>query len=500
MKSLLKGGVLVFAATLVWQFSNFAFNIVGAHELGPEKYGILAAAIGLSYLLNPVVLAVQTVASRESTSVMVDEQGSQIRAIVNYYLLRLGAAAVAVAAVVMALSPLISDALHLDSALLVVIFGLIIPTLVATAIVRGVHQGTRRFERYSLGTVTEGLTKIGCAVAFLVLLWKTPIGGMLALLFSALAALAVNVALLRHFPKPTSAARPVRHPIRYSLTTFAVFGLQAILLSIDTITARLTLPMHVAGVYAGISLAGKMAYFATTALTAFLFPIFSSRVDQGLDTRRLLALSMVLVATICAAVVAVFAWAPYLVTTLLLGSEYRSIAHDIRIMGVIFSIYAMTSLLVTYLLARRQRGIVPALLLAVAVQIGGFAAFHRSPTDLMAVQAAAFTVALLSCGALGLLGFARRTLWADALATPLLEEVTVSRYQPVQAGRHRAGRAPRASAAGQLPGIHHVARRSTGRHRTGGDRRPGRAGARSGAHFGTAGAGLGTGPAVGGGL
>ena len=79
--------------------------------------------------------------------------------------------------------------------------------------------------------------------------------------------------------------------------------------------------------------------------------MFSSQVDQGLGTRRWLALSMVLVMAICATVVAVFTWAPYLVTTLLLGPEYRSIAPDIRIMGVIFSIYAMTTLLVTYLLA-----------------------------------------------------------------------------------------------------------------------------------------------------
>lgn len=463
MKTLLRGGVMVFAATLAWQFSNFAFNVVGAHELGPEKYGILAAAVGLSYLLNPVVLAVQTVASRESTSVMADEQGSQMRAIVNYYLLRLGAGAVVLAAVVIALSPLISDALHLDSALLVAIFGLLIPTLVATAIVRGVHQGTRRFGRYSLGTATEALTKIGCAAVFLVLLWRAPIAGMLALLVSALAGLAVNLALLRHFPKSTSAARPVRHPIRYSLATFAVFGLQAILLSVDTMTARLALPAHVAGVYAGISLAGKIAYFATNALTAFLFPVFSSRVDQGQDTRQWLALSMVLVMAVCAAVVAVFAWAPYLVTTLLLGPEYRSVAYDIRIMGIIFSVYAMTNLLVMYLLARRQRGIAPALLLAVATQIGGFAMFHRSLTDLMAVQAAAFTVGLLSCGVVALAGFARRTRWADAAAAGLPEEVTVRRFQQVQTGRHRVGGAP-PSYARQLAGSHHVVRRPAGRH------------------------------------
>lgn len=442
MKDLIKGGALVFCATLVWQFSNFAFNVVGAHELGPEMYGVLAAAMGLSYLLNPIIQAVQTVASRESTSVIVDDQASQIRAIVNYYLLRVGGAAVALAALVIVLSPLISRALRLNSAVLVAIFGLVIPTLVATGIVRGVHQGTRRFGRYALGTIAEGVTKITAAVAFLILVSRAPVSGMLALLASAVVALAVNVVLLRHFPKSAKRFHPVHVSIRYSLSTFIVFGLQAILLSVDTIAARLTLPAHSAGVYAGISLAGKIVYFATTALTAFLFPIFSARIDRGLETRRWLWISMILVATVSSVVVAFFSWAPYLVTKLLLGSRYNSIALDIRIMGGIFAIYAMAMLLATYLLARRQRGISIALALAVAVQIGGFAMFHGSVNDLMRVEAAAFTVAFIGCGTLVLLSLVPKARHARIDANAGLERAAVRSFRPAYGGRHRASGPP----------------------------------------------------------
>ena len=436
MKSLLKGGMLVFGATLIWQLSNFAFNVIGAHELGPEDYGILASAMGLSYLLNPAVLAVQTVASRESTSVMVDDQGSQIRGIVNYYLIRVGLGALALAIIIIALSPLISHALHLDSAGLVIIFGLVIPTLVATGIVRGVHQGTRRFARYSLGTVTEGLTKVCCAAIFLTLLWRAPISGMLALLFSAVAGLVVNVLLLRHFPRPTSAIRPNRHPIRSSISTSAVFGLLAILLSVDTMTARLTLPPRIAGIYAGISLAGKIVYFATTALTTFLFPTFSIRIDQGMSTRRWLGVSVGLVAAVSAAIIAFFAWAPYLVTTILLGPKYRFVASDICIMGAIFSAYALANLIVMYLLARRQRGITIALAVAVVVQVMGFMAFHRSIADLMTVMACAFGVALLGCGVLGLFGY-RWSSTLNAVAAPISKDIRKRGAHRSSAGKHR---------------------------------------------------------------
>lgn len=404
MKPLVKGGAMFFGATLVWQFSNFAFNVVGAHQLGPAKYGILASAMALGYLLNPVVLAVQTVASRESTSVIVDEQRSQIRPIVNYYLTRVGLGALAFSAVVIVLSPFISDGLHLKSPEIVMILALVIPTIVASAIVRGVHQGTRRFERYSLGTLAEGLTKVGGAFVLLVFFWKSPISGMLAVFLSAAAGLVVNMVLLRHFPRPSFAVRVKRHPVRYSVNSLIIFLLLAFLFSVDTMTARLTLSPHAAGTYAGISISGKIVFFASNALGAFLFPIFSTRFDEGGRARRWLALSMLLVGSVSAAIIAVFAWAPYLVTGIILGAKYRSAAHDIWIMGVIFAIYAVTNLFVMYLLARRQRGIGIALAIAVCVQVGGFVMFHRSIDDLMSVMAFALSVALLCCATLIVFG------------------------------------------------------------------------------------------------
>lgn len=440
-RSLLKGGVLLFGATLIWQFSNFAFNVISAHELGPEKYGILASVVAFSYLFNPAVLAIQTVASRETTSVMVDEAGSQIRAIVNYYLLRIGLGALALGGVLVVLSPLISRFLHLNSPGLVMIFALVLPTVVASSVVRGVHQGTRRFDRYSLGTATEGLSKVCCVVALLVLVWRNPVSGVLAVLFSALAGLVVNVLLLRHWPKPTWSIRLRRHPIRYSVSTLTVFGLLAVLLSIDTMTARSTLSAHTAGMYAGISLAGKIVYFATTALTTLLFPMFSARFDRGTETARWLAVSMILVAVVSAAVICVFVWAPYLVTTILLGAKYRSAARYLFMMGGIFAIYAMTNLVVMYLLARRQRGIVVPLALAVVVQMGGFAVFHSSIADLMGVMAVAFAVALFGCGILGILGVSQNSVDSKEFGFDFSVDISIR-------GIHRAPTRKRGVAGG----------------------------------------------------
>ena len=400
MRPLIRGGVVVLAATFVWQLSNFVFNAVGAHELGPAKYSVLASAMALSYLLNPLVMAVQTVASREATAVIAHGHEAYIRGLVNFYLRRVGGAAVIVAALIIVGSPLLSRLLHLNSDSLVILFALVVPVLIASSIVRGVHQGTQRFERYSVGTIAEGLTKVIGIVAIMTLLGKTPIAGMYALLISGLVALAVNFWLLRHFPVREGGVRQAGSVTSYSLSTFAVFGFMAVLLSIDTMTARLSLPAYLAGLYAGISLTGKIVFFATTAVTTFVFPVLSARIDKGAGTRLWLRSSAAVVIVIGAVIVAVFRFAPRLITDILLGPRYIALVGSLWVMGLVFVLYALLNLVVTYLLAWRRTGLTPVLAAAVLVQIGGFVLFHGSVDDLMGVMSAAFSVGLLGCGVL----------------------------------------------------------------------------------------------------
>jgi len=391
------GGTLVFAATFLWQLSNFGFNAIGAHTLGPAQYGILASAAGMLYLLSPLVTAVQTAASREATRITVSEDGSEIRGLVRYYMARIGVGACVIAVLVGLLSPVISSILHLGSPMLVVVFAIAIPITISSVLVRGVHQGTRRFGRYSLGTAAEGTAKLAFAVLWLGFLWRTPMAGMTAVAVSAFVGLAVNVLLLRHWPRPTRHVRPASPPLRYSTTTFAVFSLLAILLSVDTMAARRFLPPYVAGLYSGISLTGKIVFFATTALTAFLFPLFSARHDAGEDTLRWLKVSVLPVLAVSGALIVVYLAVPALVVDTLLGAKFRQHEGYLPWMAAVFTLYALAYLLVTYLLARRQSGVSVVLVAAVVCQLGGLGLFHRTIGDFLRDLAVAFAVALVGC-------------------------------------------------------------------------------------------------------
>ena len=51
---------------MIGQACDFVFNAVGAHALGPARYGVLAASMALLSFVTPLLAAVQAVASREA--------------------------------------------------------------------------------------------------------------------------------------------------------------------------------------------------------------------------------------------------------------------------------------------------------------------------------------------------------------------------------------------------------------------------------------------------
>ena len=88
----------------------------------------------------------------------------------------------------------------------------------------------------------------------------------------------------------------------------------------------------------------------------------------------------------------------------LLGDRYRAAEGYVPWMAAVFGLYALGFLVSIYLLARKRRGIIAVLAVALVVQFAGFFAFHSTMTRLMGVLAVAFGVLTAGGTVLILLG------------------------------------------------------------------------------------------------
>ena len=414
-RTLLRGGALVFASTLAWHASNFAFNAVTARLLGPSGYSELAATVTLLYVASPVLTSIQTMTSRAVTSLQVAGEFDRIRPTVEGRAARIAFVGALAALAGAGMNREFARFLHLSSGWPIVIVCGGLGVSAVTHCQRGALQGAQRFGRYSLSTLVEATMKVLGVVLLVGAISRSVDSAVAAIPLAAICALVVNSVLLRFLPRGGQRVdrERVAGTLRQSSVTVATFVFLSILLSADILAAKRYLPSHLAGVYAVVSLSGKIVYFSTSALSFFLFPFFSERRERNLDGRRQLGLALGLLCGCSAIIVGAYALAPRLVVETLFGSSYATAAAHLVWIGVAFSGYAVAYLAATYLLAQGTRLGTVVLGGGTLLQLAALYMRHASIGQIVDVQVVVlWSVALLLCA------IALRTHGQRETATP----------------------------------------------------------------------------------
>lgn len=377
---------MVIGGTAVFQASNFLFNSIAARALGPAKYGDLAAVVGLVYLSSPFFLSIQTVASRTTTTLYAAGRARELRGLARFYGFRLAFGAALVGALAVLSSGPVSQVLHLRSSLPIALLAGVFVLSTLSHLQRGVVQGLQRFGVFGAGSAIEGVAKIAATVVLLRWVWPNESGAIFALVIASVFSIAFNGAVLHRLPDTTERVRPMEHPYRYSLQTLGTLVLLAMLLSTDVIAANRYLSSQAAGLYAAVSLSGKTVFFATSAVTAIAFPVFSHRQDRGEDSRRALLGLLGIVAAASVAIVGLYFAAPTILVHAIFGSSYASASAFVPWMAIAFAGYSLVYLVGMYLLSQRRSIGMAILGISAVAQLAGFRVYHADIRQLIGVQ------------------------------------------------------------------------------------------------------------------
>jgi O-antigen/teichoic acid export membrane protein len=399
-RSLVRGGSLLIAATLLWHASNFAFNAVAARLLGPRGYSELAAAVVLLYVASPVLVSVQTIASRATTALTVHGRVAEIRPALVAYLRRTAFVAALVSGGLTLASSGVARFLRLHSGVPIAIIGVGLCLSLLTHCQRGVFQGSQRFDRVAASTAVEATAKVVGAVALLAV-WRSVDSAVAAIPLAAACGFAVNTVLLRFLPTSRRTSEPVVLPGAgyQSAAALLTFVVLALLLSADILAAKRYLPPSTAGIYAAVSLCGKVVYFATSAASLLLFPHFSERHEQKQDGRKILAASLGVVAVLSGILVGIYFFVPGVVVIPLYGAGYRAAEPYLGRIAIAFALYALAYLAATYLLARRSWRGAAVLSVAGFFQLAALYSFHRSIGEIVTVQIVVLGLAAVATSA-----------------------------------------------------------------------------------------------------
>jgi hypothetical protein len=384
------GGTAVVVALAAGNGLGYLLNLVASRRLGPDRYGALAALLGVILVGNVLALALQAVVARRT----VVARGPGSTGEVSDWTLRLtvGCAVVATGLGLAAAAPL-TRLLHLSSPAPAILLGLALGPLTIVGGQLGVLQGAERFHALaglyliaSAGKVGGGLVGVLVADSVTGAMFGTAVG-------TALAAGAGAVLVRRaHLPHSARRALPpgvTRETARATYTIGALFALG----NLDVVLARHFLEPRQAGLYAVGAVLAKGAFWVTSFVPVIALPGLSDPSRR----RRTAALSLGTV--VAAGIVVTLATAAFgeFAVRLVGGAAYVSLADRAWLFAALGSLLAIVQLLIYSRLAGEDRRVALPTWIVVLAEITVVSVWrHGSITAIVttALAAAAVVVAL----------------------------------------------------------------------------------------------------------
>jgi len=386
----LRAGVVVFAGIASANVGNALFHLVAARWLGPSGYGDVASLLALAGLIGFPLGGAQLAMAQYVAHFTATGRPRAVGG-VFWRSLSLALAAGGIMTILLAAGSVpLQRLLGVSSLAAVILTALVTIPAVLTPVIWGLAQGLERFVLFSAAQVAGPVIRILALVPLLALGLGVS-GAMIAGLVASVAAVLIPLWVLRHWlvvgigqavPVTPSEARRLIVPI--------VLGLLAItsLSSIDVVFAKVALSDHDAGLYGGASLIGRLILYLPAAIVAVVLPKVSGRAALGRATRDILLKSLLATGALCVVAVALYAAAPGLVVDVAFGAKYEEATGLLWLFGVAMTGFALLNVLFVYHLGRRTYSVSWLLCAGAVVQIAGFALFHDSAEELLAVSIA----------------------------------------------------------------------------------------------------------------
>lgn len=346
---LFKNSALVFAGSTAANFSGWLYHLFVGRILGPEKYAELSALFAIFYILNVLTGVVQVVLVKFFSVLKARGDYGQANALFWKMTKRIAVAEVAGLVLVLPFVPFLSNFLHIPSFGYFLLVYAIFATSTITVAGGAALQGFQRFIPFTiLSNIGMGLRLItGIVGAFFGVGWT-----MIANIASSIGTYPFYLLSLRflfhHKTKPITITgrQAVGYGIPVLLTTLGV----TVLNTQDVILVKHYFTSFDAGIYASLSVLGKIIFYASSAVGFVLFPLVAERKELQSDFRRSVLLGLAAVGTMSLAITVVYFLFPTIVV-LPLGSAFVGAAPYLGWFGIFVTFYTMATLLIQTLLA-----------------------------------------------------------------------------------------------------------------------------------------------------
>jgi len=352
----LRHNLVFFIGSIIVAALNYAYHPIMSRMLSVEDFGevqVLFSILGLVGvplgIFNIVALNLYT--NNNSYSSPAVQQFSLLAAYV----------AGVTALILIVSAPYIASLLQLSTAFeLVIIAGAIIISSI-TIFGKAYLQATHRFGITSIANAIGAGGKLIAAIILVSLGFTVTgaVGGLFIASFLSFCYVVFHARQYSALPKLQQLAftPELKQELRFGFIVLCGTGLIMFLTLSDVIFAKYLFTPEIAGLYAGISVVGRVILFLTASITGVLLTHVKLSAPAS-DNRTFLRQGLILTALISGGALVMFALFPAFIVSLLVGSDYIVFAHLLPLLSLYVFLITLINVCVTYGLALRQKSVI----------------------------------------------------------------------------------------------------------------------------------------------
>ncbi len=383
---LISGSIVIFAGTLLGNIANFGFNIYMSRNLAIADYGVVVSIISLMILLAIPVNSIVPAIVNFAGSHMANEEFGLLKAL---YIRALKIVVVVGVGLLIFFGVFLNEIevfFNIHEPFVIMLTAVTVLVTYFSTVNTAFLQARLAFNFISFSNFLGSFIKLVFGMGFVILGYR--LGGvMVALLLAYLIPFILTFIPLRFIFKTTRVTTnelQLKDLILYGIpSSAAMFGITA-LTSTDILLVKHFFSPTDAGLYAGLSLVGKVIFFFTAPIGTVMFPLIVKKFAKNESYKNTFRIAFLIV-LVCSLSVAVFYYEfpEFSILFFLKNVSFLAIKNDLTIYALFTSLYSLVSLLVYYFLSINKTFVyVPVVISAVAQAIL-IVLFHQSITQVI---------------------------------------------------------------------------------------------------------------------
>ena len=393
---IVSGSVVLLSGSALVTGVNLAYNVVVARSLGPRGYGHATVVYTLLTIISAFTLSFQIITAK----VVAQQRGAGGKGAVYRDLHRAAwTCGVLVGVLLVLFRHGITAYLNLPSPVLIELLAVGAAFYIPLGTRRGYIQGECGFRGLATNLVLEGAVRLGGS---LLMVWLGyGVDGVIAA--NAAAMIASYLAI------PPRLAAPARNPLglgdgfREASQAIVFFSGQVLINNCDIVLVLHFLAPTAAGLYAAVSMVGRVIFAFSQAVMNSMFPVVAGTREEERKSLSLIATSLLLVLAIGGMMALGLRIVPASVWTTFLGSGFSLSGHHglsymLALYAVTTVIYSLSVVMISYEMSYKIANTSWMQLIFSGVLIAGIARYHGSLEQVIMVRLVLMIVLLLMVG------------------------------------------------------------------------------------------------------